>query len=129
MSKFGGGYGAFEGDGAYAQMIAKIQDIKAAPHHGQKRLVVRERGKLHQQTVIDIDMKAVRDLEEGESYIFNVKEKTDSRYGYQRRGSSTFKAYSCDEAPDAYSAAAVAEMAFNRFGKAERCGMSKRTKF
>lgn len=123
MSKFGSNYGAFEGDGAYVQMIAKIQDIKAAPHHGQKRLVVREHGKVHHQAVIDIDMKAFRELEEKGTYVFQVQEKDDSRYGYQRKKGTGFKAYHCGEAPEEFSAGAMSEQQFNRFNG------GKRTKF
>lgn len=127
MSKFGGT--GFEGDGAYVQMIAKIQDIKAAPHHGQKRLVVRERGKQHQHAVIDIDMKAFRELEEKQTYIFQVKEKTDSRYGHQRRGATGFKAYSCDDAPTEFTQAALTEQTFNRFGGCGSGNAGRRTRF
>lgn len=123
MSKFGGGRGAFEGEGAYTQMIAKIQDIKAAPHHGQKRLVVREHGKLHQQAVIDIDMKAMRDIEEKGTYVFQVQEKDEHRYGYQRKKSTNFTAYTCDEKPEAFTSSTLHDMSFNRFGG------GKRTKF
>ena len=129
MAKFGGGMNVHEGDGAYIQMIAKIQDIKAAPHHGQKRLVVREHGKVHQQAVIDIDMSAMRDVEEDTTYVFNVKEKDDSRYGYQRKKLTNFKAYSCDEQPDEFTATTLTEQQFSRFGGEGRLKTGKRTKF
>jgi len=128
LAKFGGS-NSFEGDGAYTQMIAKIQDMKAAPHHGQKRLVVREHGKVHQQAVIDIDMSAMRDLEEGETYVFSVKEKDDSRYGYQRKKMTSFKAYHCDDAPEEFTATTLTEQQFSRFGGASRLKDGKRTKF
>ena len=119
MAKFGSS-NVHEGDGAYIQMIAKIQDIKAAPHHGQKRLVVREHGKVHQQAVIDIDMSAMRDIEEDETYVFNVKEKDGSRYGYQRKKLTSFKAYHCDEAPGEFTATTLTEQQFSRFAGANR---------
>ncbi len=128
MAKFGGSRG-LEGDGAYVQMIAQIQDIKAAPHHGQKRLVVKERGKLHQQAVIDIDMSAGRDLEESETYVFTVKEKEESRYGYQRKKNTGFKAFHCEQAPGEFTASTETEMRFSRFGGEGRLKDAKRTKF
>lgn len=48
--------------GARQQMIAKIQDIKASPYAGKKRLVVREEGMNRSHAVIDIDMKDAKDL-------------------------------------------------------------------
>lgn len=121
--------GGFEGEGAYMQMVAKVQEVKAAPHHGQKRLVVRERGKIHTQAVIDIDMSAVRDLEENETYVFHVKEKDDSRYGYQRKKATSFKAYSCEDTPEAFTPETIAKSLMSRFGGENGGKGHKRTKF
>ena len=127
MTKSGGN--SFDGDGAYMQMIAKVQDIKAAPHHGQKRLVVRERGKMHQQCVIDIDMSAMRDLEESGTYVFKVKEKDDSRYGYQRKKATSFKSYSCEDMPEEFTPEFIAKSLMHRFGGEDGGKGGKRTKF
>lgn len=131
MGKFGGS-GTFEGDGAYRQMIAKVQDIKASPHHGQKRLVVKEHGKLASHSVIDIDISAGRDIEEKGTYVFDVCEKEDSRYGYQRKKSTGFSAYHCGTSPDEFTSATETAMRFNRFeggGGNGRAGPKSRTKF
>lgn len=119
----------FDGDGAYKEMIAKVQDIKAAPHHGQKRLVVREQGKLHEQAVIDIDMKAARELEERGTYVFKVQEKTDDRYGYQRKKAASFKAYSCDDTPQEFTPETIAKNLMSRFGGETGGKGHTRTKF
>lgn len=129
MTGFGSSTGGFEGEGAYKEMIAKVRDIKAAPHHGQKRLVVSERGKIHTQTVIDIDMSAVRDLEENGTYVFNVKEKDDSRYGYQRKKATNFKAYSCEDVPLEFTPETIAKSLMSRFGGENGGKDHKRTKF
>lgn len=128
MTKFGG-FRTFDGDGAYQQLIAQVQDIKASPYHGQKRLVVKERGTLFQQTVIDIEMSAARGLEEKESYVFNVTERAEDRCGYQRHRSSGFKAYHCGDAPEEFTASMDSEMKFNRFGGSGFLKDSKRTIF
>ena len=127
MSNLGGS--TFEGEGAYREMIAKVQDIKAAPHHGQKRLVVREQGKLHQQAVIDIDMKAMRDVEESGTYVFKVQEKDDNRYGYQRKKVTGFKAFSCDEAPREFTPETIAKALMGRFAGEAGGKSHKRMKF
>jgi hypothetical protein len=121
--------GKFDGDGAYKEMIAKVQDIKAAPHHGQKRLVVREQGKLHEQAVIDIDMKSARELEERGTYVFKVQEKTDDRYGYQRKKTASFKAYSCDDTPLEFTPDTIAKNLMSRFGGENGGKGHTRTKF
>lgn len=124
MGKFGGS-GTFEGDGAYRQMIAKVQDIKASPHHGQKRLVVMENGKTSTHSVIDIDMRAGREIEEKGTYVFNVCEKEESRYGYQRKKNTRFSAYHCDSAPSEFTPATENAMRFSRFS-GDICGSTGR---
>lgn len=131
MSKFGGS-GTSEGEGAYRQMIAKVQDIKASPHHGQKRLVVKEHGKNFHHSVIDIDISAGRDIEEKGTYVFDVCEKEESRYGYQRKKSTGFSAYHCETAPDTFTSSTETAMLFSRFGGGGgngRAGLKSRTKF
>lgn len=124
MKSFTSDRGTGYSDGAMLEMIAKIQDVKASPHHTQKRLVVQERGKRMGQRVIDIDMKHARDLEEKETYIFKVSEKDDSRNGMHKRKMSTdFTAYECHAKPDTFSVADERAAAMNRFGS------GKRTKF
>lgn len=131
MAKFGGS-GTFEGDGAYRQMIAQVQDIKASPHHGQTRLVVKEHGKLASHSVIDIDIKAGRDVEEKGTYVFDVCEKEESRYGYQRKKNTGFSAYHCESVPDVFTSSTETAMLFSRFGDRGgngRAGIKSRTKF
>jgi hypothetical protein len=116
--------------GAMERITAKIQDIKASPTSGKQRLVVREKGTNFTHAIIDIDMKVAKNLKEKETYIFNVNEKDDSSLpGFQRKRSSTFKAYHCEEAPDEYSASAERSAGFNRFGGGGPKGNGKRTKF
>jgi hypothetical protein len=129
LAGFGDNSGGFEGEGAYKEMIAKVRDIKAAPHHGQKRLIVSERGKIHTQAVIDIDISAVRDLEENETYVFKVKEKDDSRYGYQRKKATSFTAYSCDDVPEEFTPETIARSLMSRFGGENGGKDHKRTRF
>lgn len=56
-SNFGHGVG-----GALEEMIARVQDIKASPYAGKKRLVVKKEGAEKSHAVIDIDMKDAKDL-------------------------------------------------------------------
>lgn len=122
-----GGYQE-ESGGARAELVAKIAEIKAAPHHGQKRLVVRGEGaKGH--AVIDIDVAEARDLEEKGTYRFQVTEKNAGRPGQSTmQRSSGFKNYYCDDAPEKYSGMTTD---MNRFGEGGHFNNTngKRTKF
>lgn len=115
---------------ALEQMIAKIEDIKSSPKAGTTRLVVREKGKNFTHAVIDIDMKAARDLKSKELYVFQVQERDDSSNpGFQRKRSAEFKAYNCHETPDIYTPATEREAKFNRFGNAGGGSGGERHKF
>jgi len=130
MRSFGTPTSGSEKDGALQQIIARVQDIKSAAAHGQKRLVIRENGKAHAHAVIDIDMREARDLKEKETYKFTVKEKNINRPGQSQRASgSNFKAYECHDAPEVYDTAAAQAEAFTRFGGSGRTAGSKRIKF
>jgi hypothetical protein len=116
--------------GAMEQLIAKVQDIKASPKAGQKRLVVREKGTNFTHAIIDIDMKASRDLKSKETYVFQVREKDDSSNpGFQRKRSSEFKSFLCADTPEAYSLEFEKNALFNRFGGGGGGKGAKRTKF
>ncbi len=120
----------YDGTGAKEELIARIQDIKTAPETGKQRLVIREKGKNFSHAVIDIDMKAARDLKEKETYIFHVNEKDHSKNpGHQRRRSAEFTAYNCEERPETYTSSAERASTFSRFGGSGRLSDSKRTKF
>jgi hypothetical protein len=123
----GSGSGTDGTNNALKEMVAKIQELKAAPHHGQKRLVVREKGKVHTHSVIDIDMKHARDIEEKGTYKFVVEEKENNRNGQsKKRTSSTgFKAYHCGDKPIEYTAEIEKAETFSRFGSSR----GARTKF
>lgn len=111
-------------------MIAKIQDIKAAPAAGKQRLVVRERGKNLTHAVIDIDMKVAKELKAKETYFFQVSEKDDSRNpGFQRKRSATFRAYSCDEKPETYSSQTETRRRMDRFGGNGNTTQASRIRF
>jgi hypothetical protein len=124
----GSGSGTDGAVGALKEMVAKIQEMKAAPHHGQKRLVIREKGKIHTHSVIDIDMKHARDIEEKGTYKFKVEEKEDSRNGQKKKHNSStgFKAYHCGDKPIEYTAEIEKAETFSRFGSTTR---NPRTKF
>jgi len=115
---------------AMEQLIAKVQDIKASPKAGQRRLVVREKGTNFSHAVIDIDMKVSRDLKSKETYVFQVKEKDDSSNpGFQRKRSGEFKAFECRDTPEAYTLEFEKNALFNRFGGGGGGKGVKRTKF
>lgn len=52
---------------AMQEMIARVQDIKASPVAGKKRLVVKEEGASRSHAVIDIDMSVARDVVRAQS--------------------------------------------------------------
>lgn len=121
MKSFTSDRGTGYSDGAMLEIIAKIQDVKASPHHTKKRLVVTERGKSMGQRVIDIDMKHAKDLEQKETYVFKVTEKEDTRGGLQKRKVSTdFTAYECHAKPDTFNIGDERAAAMNRFGHGHR---------
>lgn len=119
----------YDGVGAKEELIARVQDIKASPSPGKNRLVIREKDKNLSHAVIDIDMKASRDLRSKETYVFQVNEKDDSRNpGFQRKRSAEFKVFECDEKPMEYSSAYDTQKKFGRFGSNDRLKGS-RTRF
>lgn len=115
------------GGGARQEIIARIEEMKAAPHHGQKRLVIRESNKSNTHAVIDIDMKDARELQEKGTYRFQVEEKHGNRPGqHARTGSSGFKSYASVEAPEKFDGQYTN---FDRFRDKETGGRSSRTRF
>ena len=108
-----------DGGGTKSEIIAKVQEMKAAPHHGQKRLVVRETGKLNSHSVIDITMKESMKIEEKGTYRFQVEEKNANRPAQSTtRMNSGFKSYSCDDTPTPYEGGSGTN--FDRFGGGTR---------
>jgi hypothetical protein len=61
MREYDSKYG-YDGTGALEEMIARVQDIKASPYAGKKRLVVKKEGAERSHAVIDIDMKDAKDI-------------------------------------------------------------------
>lgn len=59
---------------AMEEMIARVQDIKASPVPGKKRLVVKEEGAARSHAVIDIDMNVARDVVRAQSRPRNNRE-------------------------------------------------------
>ncbi len=129
MREYHSKYG-YDGTGAREEMIARIQDIKAAPEPGRTRLVVKPKDASRNHAVIDINMKNARDLKSKETYIFQVDEKDDSRVpGFQRRKSAEFKAYHCDANPEKYSPEIATDRLMKRFGSGSSAGKAARIKF
>lgn len=129
MREYHSKYG-YDGTGAKEEMIARIQDIKAAPEPGKTRLVVKPRDAQRNHAVIDINMKNARDLKSKETYIFQVNEKDDSRVpGFQRKKSAEFKAYHCAENPEKYSPEMATQRLMHRFGSGSSTGNAGRIKF
>ncbi len=125
---FSGGYDGDTG-GAKAEVIARVAEIKAAPHHGQKRLVVREYGKSKSHTVIDIDMSQAKDIEEKGTYRFQVEEKNAGRPGQsQMARQSGFKNYYCEDAPEKFEGMRTEMNRFSEGGHFKNTS-GKRTKF
>ncbi len=129
MSSFNSKNG-YDGGGALEQMIAKIQEIKASPKTGHQRLVVREKDKSMKTSVIDVEMKHVKELSEKETYMFNVREKDSSRNpGHQRQRSASLKAYECEGKPEDYKPGmTTGNSMFNRFGGGGGSGKSTKGK-
>ncbi len=101
---------------AMEEIVARVQDIKASPIAGKQRLVVREKGMNLSHAIIDIDMKHAKELKAKETYSFQVQEKDDSKNpGFQRQKSASFRAYDCEDKPEAFSAAAETKKRMNRF--------------
>jgi hypothetical protein len=124
-SKYG-----YDGTGAKERLVAKIQDIKASPEAGKKRLIIRETTKTMSHAAIDIDMKYARDLEEKGTYVFEVEEKDNSRNpGFQRKKGSSFRSYYCHEEPDLYTPESDRRELMNRFGGGGSAKGGSRTKF
>ncbi len=124
-SKFG-----YDGTGAKERMIARIEQTKGSSEAGKTRLVVREKDKVRSHAVIDIDMKAAKDLKEKQTYIFEVSEKDNSRVpGFQRKKSAEFKAYSCSDKPEVYVAGSETKEKMGRFGSGSSAGQAGRIKF
>ncbi len=120
----------YDGDGSLEKITAMVQEIKASPKSGHKRLVVREKGKTMSHAVIDIKMKDAKDVEEKKSYMFDVREKDYSRNpGQQRRKAADFKGYDCEGMPEDYTPAAETQARFNRFGGGAGGKKVGRTKF
>lgn len=130
MREYDSKYGYDGKGGVMEEMIARIQDIKAAPESGKTRLVVKPKDSNRSHAVIDIDMKNGRDLKSKETYIFQVSEKDDSRVpGFQRKKSAEFRAYRCSDDPEKYSPEMATKRLMNRFGSGSTTGNSGRIKF
>lgn len=127
LSRFGSN--TIENDGG-TKLVGKIEEIKAAPSSGRKRLVVKEDGKQHSRSYIDIDVKQSKDLEKNQKYVFDVKDKETTTYGRRnRKPYSAFNAYDCDRAPDDYDSSAGSSERSTRFGGSSRLSKGKRTRF
>lgn len=59
---------------AMEEMIARVQDIKASPVPGKKRLVVKEEGTARSHAVIDIDMNVAREVVRAQARPRNDRE-------------------------------------------------------
>lgn len=120
----------YDGTGAKEEMVARIEDLKASPEAGKKRLVVREKDKVRGHAVIDIDMKNAKDLKAKETYVFQVSEKDDSKNpGFQRKKSAEFRAYHCGDDPNVYVPGSETSKKMTRFGSGSTTGQSGRIKF
>lgn len=129
MREYHSKYG-YDGLGAKEEMVARIQDIKASPEAGKKRLVVREKDKVRSHAVIDIDMKNAKELKSKETYVFQVNEKDDSRNpGFQRKKSADFKAFHCKDDPTVYVPGSETAKKMTRFGSGSSTGNAGRIKF
>jgi len=129
MREYDSKYG-YDGTGAKEKMIARIEETKRSPEAGKTRLVVREKDKVRSHAVIDIDMKAAKDLKEKQMYIFDVNEKDNSRVpGFQRKKAADFKAFHCSDAPEVYVPGSETKEKMGRFGSGSSNGQSGRIKF
>lgn len=129
MAGFGssGRYGCSDNSNKQ-RLTGKIEDIKPAPQHGEKRLIVREKGG-GKSIAIDIDTDCSTGLERKQSYNFLVEEKNATRSGQgSRMKSPSFKSYHCEDEPSVYGSGSSWDSTFNRFGNSERGGGSDRNK-
>lgn len=127
MSDFMSGKNRFETNGKGETIVGKVEEIKNAPQHGQKRLIIREKGS-RKAASVDIPTKQSKNVERKETYKFDVEEKDSSdRYGGtgSRRSTSGFKNYYSDSAPEKFGLGSKDYM--SRFGGG-RSG-SGRTRF
>lgn len=129
MAGFGSsGHYGFGDDSNKQKLTGRIEDIKPAPQHGEKRLIVRDKagGK---SVAVDIKTDCSVGLERKETYHFLVEEKDAVRSGQgSRMKSSSFKSYQCEDAPSLYGSGSSWDSSFNRFGNSERGGGTDRSK-
>jgi hypothetical protein len=123
-----GSYGFGDG-GSKEILIGKLEDIKAAPHNGERRLIVREKTGRCSTVAVDIPSEYSSKLERKETYCFSVEEKSDVRNGQgSRMKSSSFRAYHCDDAPSEYTGSEGRGDLLNRFGGSERGGVDRHSR-
>ncbi len=127
MAGFGssGRYG-FGGGGDKEKLTGRIEDIKAAPQHGEKRLIVRDK-QANKSVAIDIPTSESLGLERKETYHFMVEEKHARRDGQGGRAMTpTQRTYQCDDRPAEYGSGSSWDNVLNRFGDNDRGGSGRR---
>lgn len=124
-----GSYGFGEGSGK-EMLIGKIEDIKAAPEYGERRIIVREKTGRRSTVAVDMPTGCSSKLERKETYAFSVEEKSSVRSGQgSRMKSSSFRSYHCDDEPSMYTGREGRGEMLNRFGGDERGGSRRNRTF
>lgn len=125
----GGLYGS-SNSGNKDIIVGKIEDIKASPSPGERRVVVREKGGRRATLAVDMPTRCSKDLERKETYAFAVEEKDAKNFAgtsQRLKAASRFKSYHCDDAPEKYTGIGGWGQATNRFGS-EEAPVNRRTR-
>jgi len=115
---FSGSYGSNDG-GDKEELIGTIQEKKASPERGHKRLIVKEKYGRRKAVAIDVPVPTSTKVDRKETYRFMVEDKEKSRgerYGGEHKSqTSGFRTYRSDDMPDVFDGSRTTTD-LNRFG-------------
>lgn len=121
----GGRYGSGN-DEDTETLHARVATIKGSPEKGKKRVIVKTKTGMRKAVGIDLEAKDAAKIKRKKDYTFEVKEKSDDRYGGRPKAGG-FKTYICDEAPKEYER--QRDNGFQQFGENSNMKGGSRTKF
>lgn len=120
----------FGGEGGKERIVGKVEDIKAAPKTGEKRVIIREKDGSRSSMAVDMPTGCCTDLERKKTYSFEAEKKQSHHNGggQMRNETQSYRAYHCDTKPHEYTGTEGRTDVFDRFGDNERGGGTDRSK-
>jgi len=125
---FSNGFGSSDND--KEELIGTVQEKKASPERGQKRLIVKEKYGRRKAVAIDVPVQNSTKVDRKETYAFKVEDKEKAReqsYGYEHKSlTGGFRTYRSDDMPEKFSGSRLGTD-MTRFGGGGRSGKSRFT--